>query len=176
MDKMCWRAKLIIKFNLPEMRARIIFPMTTNVLMSCLHVPGYPADHGTLEMINASITETSWCFQVLGEGHSLFCACFVAGSLNWWRQMCSCCSEEKSRCLWSVFPAISMETFRRDRAWLGGCFHVSYVSFQVYRFTEKNCVTPFSLQSTCPQIREICVCQYFPGNELLELDAICKSM
>lgn len=47
-DIMCWRAYLIIKFNLPEMGARIILPMATNVLTSCLHPPGYPADCGTL--------------------------------------------------------------------------------------------------------------------------------
>lgn len=87
-DIMCWRAYLIIKFNLLEMGARIIFPMATNVLTSCLHPPGYPADCGTPWTMNTSITETSasQCFQVLGEGYSLFCACFVAASLKWWRQ------------------------------------------------------------------------------------------
>lgn len=58
-------------------------------------------------------------------------------------------------CLWSVFPAISMETFNKDRVCLGDCCHVSYAFFQVYRFTEKNWVTPCSLQSMYPQILPI---------------------
>lgn len=97
------------KIQFAEIGVRIIFPMTTNVLTSCLCIPGYPADHGTLWMMNASIieTSTSWCFQVLGGGYSLFCACFIAASLNWWRQMCSCCCEEKSRCIWMSLVCVS---------------------------------------------------------------------
>lgn len=82
MDIMCWRAYLIIKFNLPEMGARIIFPMTTNVLTSCLHIPGYPADHGTLWMMNTNITETSTVLPSFGRGVLLILCMFRCSILE----------------------------------------------------------------------------------------------
>lgn len=61
------------------------------------------------------------------------------------RRAGSCCSENKRtaglmsfKCLWCVFPAISMETLRRDRVWQGEGYHVSHVFFKLYRFAKKT--------------------------------------